>query len=388
MFKQVLEITIMNLKNLPSRLGSSSVIVVGIAGVVGVLIAILSMAVGFSATLDRGGEEDRGIVLRGGSAQGELTSNIDTQRMFYVSTLEGIELSSAEVYMVADIPKRTNLSPSNVVIRGVEQAAFAVRPEINIIQGRNFETGRNELIAGRNAVQQFLGIDLGAVVNLRNSNWTIVGVFAADGSAYESELWADMPTTQSAFQRQGAVSSMRVKVSDPAQIAAVQAVFDSNPAADLEITSEAEFFSSQSEQLSTLITSFGYAVATIMAIGAVFAALNTMYSAVTTRTVEIATLRALGFGATPVVISVMIEAIVLSVLGGVLGAVIAYLGFNGYTVSTLNQGSFSQVAFDFAVTPELIRSGIYWALVLGIIGGLFPAVRAARLPITVALRGE
>lgn len=388
MFKQVLEITIMNLKNLPSRLGSSSVIIVGIAGVVGVLIAILSMAVGFSATLDRGGEEDRGIVLRGGTAQGELTSNIDTQRMQYVSTLEGIELSSAEVYMVADIPKRTNLSPSNVVIRGVEQAAFAIRPEINIIQGRNFETGRNELIVGRSAVQQFLGIDLGAVVNLRNSNWTIVGVFAADGSAYESELWADMPTTQSAFQRQGAVSSMRVKVSDPAQIAAVQAVFDSNPAADLEITSEAEFFSSQSEQLSTLITSFGYAVATIMAIGAVFAALNTMYSAVTTRTVEIATLRALGFGATPVVISVMIEAIVLSVLGGVLGAVIAYLGFNGYTVSTLNQGSFSQVAFDFAVTPDLIRSGIYWALVLGIIGGLFPAVRAARLPITVALRGE
>ncbi|MDA1369914.1 MAG: ABC transporter permease [Proteobacteria bacterium] len=378
----------MNLKNLPSRLGSSSVIIVGIAGVVGVLIAILSMAVGFSATLDRGGEEDRGIVLRGGTAQGELTSNIDTQRMQYVSTLEGIELSSAEVYMVADIPKRTNLSPSNVVIRGVEQAAFAIRPEINIIQGRNFETGRNELIVGRSAVQQFLGIDLGAVVNLRNSNWTIVGVFAADGSAYESELWADMPTTQSAFQRQGAVSSMRVKVSDPAQIAAVQAVFDSNPAADLEITSEAEFFSSQSEQLSTLITSFGYAVATIMAIGAVFAALNTMYSAVTTRTVEIATLRALGFGATPVVISVMIEAIVLSVLGGVLGAVIAYLGFNGYTVSTLNQGSFSQVAFDFAVTPDLIRSGIYWALVLGIIGGLFPAVRAARLPITVALRGE
>ena len=388
MFKQVSEITIMNLKNLPSRLGSSSVIIVGIAGVVGVLIAILSMAVGFSATLDRGGEEDRGIVLRGGTAQGELTSNIDTQRMQYVSTLEGIELSSAEVYMVADIPKRTNLSPSNVVIRGVEQAAFAIRPEINIIQGRNFETGRNELIVGRNAVQQFLGIDLDAVVNLRNSNWTIVGVFAANGSAYESELWADMATTQSAFQRQGAVSSMRVKVSDPAQIDAVQAVFDSNPAADLQITSEAEFFSSQSEQLATLITSFGYAVATIMAIGAVFAALNTMYSAVTTRTVEIATLRALGFGATPVVISVMIEAIVLSILGGVLGAVIAYLGFNGYTVSTLNQGSFSQVAFDFAVTPDLIRSGIAWALVLGIIGGLFPAVRAARLPITVALRGE
>ncbi len=182
--------------------------------------------------------------------------------------------------------------------------------------------------------------------------------------------------------------SMRVKVSDPAEIATLQETFDANPQVDLQITSEEEFFSSQSEQLSTLISSFGYAVAAIMAIGAVFAALNTMYSAVATRTVEIATLRALGFGALPVVVSVMIEAIVLALMGGVLGAAIAYFGFNGYTASTLNQGSFSQVAFDFAVTPQLIQSGIIWALGLGVIGGLFPAVRAARLPITVALRGE
>mgnify|MGYP001181253321 FL=1 len=388
MFKQILEISVMNLRNLPSRLGSSSVIVVGIAGVVGVLIAILSMAVGFATTLDRGGEEDRGIILRGGTAQGELTSNIDTRRMLYVGTLDGVELSSAEVYMVADIPKRSNLSPANVVIRGVEQDAFAIRPEINIIEGRNFETGRNELIAGRSASREFVGIDLGAEVNLRNSDWTIVGIFGANGSAYESELWADMPTTQSAFQRQGAVNSMRVKVSDPAEIATLQETFDANPQVDLQITSEEEFFNSQSEQLSTLISSFGYAVAAIMAIGAVFAALNTMYSAVATRTVEIATLRALGFGALPVVVSVMIEAIVLALMGGVLGAAIAYFGFNGYTASTLNQGSFSQVAFDFAVTPQLIQSGIIWALGLGVIGGLFPAVRAARLPITVALRGE
>ena len=179
-----------------------------------------------------------------------------------------------------------------------------------------------------------------------------------------------------------------MKVSDPAEIATLQETFDANPQVDLQITSEEEFFSSQSEQLSTLISSFGYAVAAIMAIGAVFAALNTMYSAVATRTVEIATLRALGFGALPVVVSVMIEAIVLALMGGVLGAAIAYFGFNGYTASTLNQGSFSQVAFDFAVTPQLIQSGIIWALGLGVIGGLFPAVRAARLPITVALRGE
>lgn len=388
MINQIWSITVMNLKNLPSRLGSTSVIVVGIGGVVAVLVAILAMAEGFSATLERAGEPDRAIVLRGGTAQGELSSNIETRRMQYVTALEGIELSSAEVYMVADIPKRANLSPANVVIRGVEQNAFLIRPEIQIIDGRNFEPGRNELIAGRNASQQFVGIDLGATVSLRNSDWTIVGIFEADGSAYESEMWADMATSQSAFQRQGAVSSIRVKLSDPAQIDTVQAQFDSSPDVDLSITSEEEFFANQSAQLSSLITTFGYAVAVIMAVGAVFAALNTMYSAVTTRTVEIATLRALGFGAVPIVVSVMIEAIFLAIIGGVLGALIAYLGFNGYTVSTLNQGSFSQVAFDFAVTPELITAGIQWALVLGIVGGLFPAVRAARLPITVGLRGE
>lgn len=387
MFRQILAITLLNLKNLPSRLGSSLVVVVGIAGVVGVLIAILAMAVGFSATLQRGGALDRAIVLRGGSL-GELSSTIDTRSMQYIRTLEGIELSSGEVYTVADIPKRSNLSVSNLVIRGVEQDAFAIRPEINIIEGRNFETGRREVIAGRSARLEFLGIDLGATVELRQSEWTIVGIFEADGSAYESELWADMPTIQSAFRREGAVSSMRIKVSDPARIESLQEEFAANPAVDLTILSEEEYFRSQSEGLATIINSFGYAVAVIMAIGAVFAALNTMYAAVSIRTVEIATLRALGFGATPVVVSVMIESMVLAIIGGVLGATIAYFGFNGYTVSTLNQAAFSQVAFDFAVTPELIRNGIFWALGLGTIGGLFPAVHAARLPITVALRGE
>lgn len=388
MFKQIFEITMMNLQNLPSRLGSSLVIVVGIAGVVGVLVAILAMAAGFTATLDRGGAPDRAIILRGGTSTGELTSNIDTRRMLYVSTLEGIELFSGEVYMVADIPKRSTGSPSNLVIRGVEQDAFLLRPEIHIVEGRNFEPGRNELIAGRKASATFVDIDLGATVDLRRSDWVVVGIFEAEGSAYESELWVDTPTAQSAFRRQGAINSIRIKVSDQARIDSLAVEFAENPQLDLSITSEEEFFSSQSAGLTTVINTFGYGVATIMAIGAVFAALNTMYAAVISRTVEIATLRALGFGATPVVISVMIEAIVLATLGGILGAAIAYVGFNGYTVSTLNQAAFSQVAFDFAVTPQLIRNGIAWALGLGFIGGLFPAIHAASLPITLALRGE
>ncbi len=388
MFKQIFEITVLNLRNLPSRLGSSSVIVVGIAGVVGVLVAILAMAVGFAATLERGGADDRAIILRAGQSTGELSSIIDTRRMMYLRTVEGIALSSGELYTVADIPKRATGDPSNLVIRGVEPDAFAIRPEIEIVAGRNFVPGRNEAIAGRGASDQFAGIDLDAAVEFRATDWDIVGIFEAEGSVYESEVWVDMPTAQSAFRRQGAISSMRVQLNSPADIELVRANFEANPQVDLDITSEEAYYANQAQQLTTLITSFGYSVAVIMAIGAVFAALNTMYAAVSNRTVEIATLRALGFGATPVVVSVMIESIVLATLGGLLGAAIAYFGFNGYTVSTLNQGSFSQVAFDFAVTPELISNGIIWALALGLVGGLFPAIRAARLPITVALRGE
>lgn len=388
MWTQIIQITLLNLRNLPARLGSSSVVVVGIGGVVAVLVAILAMADGFSTTLDRAGSPDRAIILRGGSSTAELSSTIDLRRSQYVSTLDGIQLSSGELFTVADIPKRATLLPSNVVIRGAEQAAFEIRPEVRIIEGRNFTPGRNELIAGRAASAQFLGIDLGASVELRQSEWEVVGIFAADGSAYESELWTDLATAQSAFRRFSTLSSMRVLLEQPGEVESIQAEFDNNPAVDLSITTEEEFFRGQSELLTTLITGFGYGVALIMAVGAMFAALNTMYAAVSTRTVEIATLRALGFGATPVVISVLVESVALALIGGLLGAAVAWFGFNGYTVSTLNQGSFSQVAFDFAVSPDILVTGIVWALSLGLIGGLFPALRAARLPIVRALRGD
>ncbi len=387
MFGQILEITVMNLRNLPTRLGSSSVIVVGIAGVVGVLIAILAMAAGFEATLDRSANPNRVIILRGGSSD-EMSSGLGVNDVRILSTLEGIVATSGELYTVADIPKRSSGLDANLVVRGVSEGAFDVRPEVSIIEGRNFTTGTSEIIAGRGAAAEFAGVEVGGKIPIRQSEWTIVGIFEADGSAYESEIWTDLAVAQSAFRRGGTMSSARAIVADPAMVSSLAELVDEDPRLDLKLQSEAEFFSSQSESLTTLIETFGYAVAYIMAVGAVFAALNTMYSAVVTRTVEIATLRALGFGGAPVVISVMIEAIVLALIGGALGAGIAYLGFNGFTVSTLNNVSFSQVAFDFAVTPELIQSGIGWSLALGLIGGLFPAVRAARLPITLALRGE
>ena len=388
MWTQIFQISLLNLRSLPQRLGSSSVIVVGIGGVVAVLVAILAMAAGFSATLNRSGAPDRAIVLRGGSSTAELSSTIDNRQRQFVGTLDGVRLSSGELYTVADIPKRATLLPSNVVIRGVEQSAFEIRPEVRIIEGRNFSPGRNELIAGRAASEQFVGIDLGATVELRQSVWEVVGIFEADGSAYESELWTDLAIAQSAFRRFSLISSMRLQLEQPGVTGSLQEAFDSNPSIDLSVTSEEEFFRGQSQFLTTLITGFGYGVALIMAVGAMFAALNTMYAAVSTRTVEIATLRALGFGATPVVISVLAEAVALALIGGLLGAAVAWFGFNGYTVSTLNQGSFSQVAFDFAVSPDILVTGIVWALSLGLAGGLFPALQAARMPITRALRGD
>ena len=386
MFSQMLHITAMNLRNLPSRLGSSSVIVVGIAGVVGVFVAILAMAAGFTATLDRGAAPDRAIVLRGGSTS-ELSSGISTAASGIVESLPGVLLASPELYVVADVPKRSTGTDANLILRGVGGDAFALRDDVRIVAGRRFEPGLAELIAGRGAASEFQGIEVGSTVRLRQTDLAVVGIFEADGSAYESELWMDLPVAQSAF-RFGGVSSLRLRLDSPQRIDEIAAEVEADPRLDLSVQSEDAFFAAQSSEISGTIGFFGQAVATIMAIGAVFAALNTMYSAVVTRSVEIATLRALGFGAAPVVASVMIESLALALLGGCLGALVAYLAFDGFTASTLNSASFSQVAFDFAVTAELVRDGLIWALALGAVGGWFPALRAARRPIAAALRGE
>ena len=387
MFGQIIEITVMNLKNLPSRLGSSAVIVVGIAGVVGVMVAILAIAAGFRATLDRGGEPDRAIVLRGGS-DSELSSTISIAEMNVVASMEGVALASGELYTVADVPKRSTGLDANLIVRGVTPAAFDLHRTVQVVEGRNFETGKSELIAGRGAHLEFAGIDIGNTLAVRGTEWTVVGIFEANGSAFESELWMDLAVAQSAFRRGESVTSMRVRVDSPARIPELAERVENEPRLDLKLIGEEEYFAAQSGSLAQQIEMFGVVIAVIMAIGALFAALNTMYSAVVVRTVEIATLRALGFGSAPVVVSVMIEAITLAILGGALGAAISYLAFNGYTASTLSNVSFSQIAFDFAVTPQIILIGLVSALALGTVGGLFPAIRAAWMPITAALRGE
>ena len=386
MFKQILEITRLNLRNVPPRLGSSSVIVVGIAGVVAVLVGLLAMASGFTAALQNTSVPERAIVLRDGS-NSELSGSVSVEEFNVVSQLDGIKAASAELYVIADVPKIDTGMPANLVVRGVPQAAFEVRPEFELVAGRNFEPGRSELIAGVKAQAEFAGLEIGDKLEFRGSNWIVVGTFEAGDGAHESEVWGDFAIVQAAFRRGGQISSVRVVLEHADLAGVLQQQIQDDPRLDLGLQTEEEFYAALSASRAQLIEGFGYSVAVIMAVGAVFAALNTMYSAVSARTVEIATLRALGFGGMPVVVSVMIEALMLAVMGGVGGGLFVYLLLDGYTSSTLNNTSFSQVAYDFAVTPELLRLGVSWALLLGFVGGLFPAVRAARMPITVALRG-
>jgi putative ABC transport system permease protein len=386
MLRQIIEITLMNLRNLGSRRGASSVIVVGIAGVVAVLVGLLSMSAGFSAALKNSSHPDRAIVMRTGSTD-EMDSWLSNDEMNVITQLPGIVNASGELYVALDIPKRATHKTATVVGRGVQAAAFTVRGELHIVKGRAFTPGRNEMLVGRAAAREYVGLDIGDHVDLRDQPWIVVGEFETGGTATESEVWMDLATAQSVFRRGGAVSSLRVQL-DPNHAAELNQQIQNDPRLRAALTTESDFYAGQSQAQTALIEQFAYFIAGIMALGAVIAALNSMYAAVSARTVEIATLRALGFGNTPVVVSVMIEAIALALVGGVLGGAIVYVVFNGYAASTLNNVSHSQVAFAFVVTPKLLQLGVVWALLLGFVGGLTPALRAARLPITSALRGE
>lgn len=388
--RQTREIVLMNLRSIPQRLGASLVIVVGIAGVVGVLVAMLSMSSGLSKTLNATGRDDRVVVLRGG-ANAELSSFLDRASATLVKqdpaiarNADGLPLASGELIVITEVPRIGQRTGANVSLRGVEPNGFALRPELRIVEGRRFKPGVRELIVGRNAQRQFDGLEVGHELRFRGSRWRIVGVFES-GDAHESELWTDTETAQSAFNRVG-VSSLLVQLNNVDAFTAMKTRLTNDPQLNVDVQRERDYFGAQSQNLTSQIGYLTGIVSVIMAIGALFGALNTMYSAVSSRTVEIGTLRALGFGRIPVVASVMAEALLLSVLGGLIGAAIAYALFNGYSVSTLGSG-FTQVAFNFAVTPQLLVQGLTWALAIGFFGGLAPALRAARLPVTAALRG-
>jgi putative ABC transport system permease protein len=374
---------------LPQRWGASMVIVIGIAGVVAVLVAMLAMGEGFKATLDRTGGDDSAIILRGGS-QAETNSVITRDQVPLVSSLPGIArgpdgkpLASPELSQVVNLPSKSDGTDANVQFRGVGPAAWALRSDLKLVEGRRFTPGLRELVAGRGAQQQFNGLDIGKQLKLGNQVWTVVGIFAT-GDSHDSELWADADVLGPAYQRQ-AFQSVTVKLDGKTGFKQLKAALAADPRLKLDVQTTRDYYSKQSEQLNKLIRILGIVIGSIMAIGAVFGALNTMYAAVAGRAREIATMRALGFRGLPVVTAVMLETMLLALLGGLLGAGIAWLVFNGYTVSTLGS-NFSQVVFQFKVSPELLWTGLKWALGIGLVGGLFPALRAARLPVTEALR--
>jgi len=389
MLKQVFAITHLGLRSIPDRLGPSLVIVVGLAGVVAVFTALLAMAAGFRSTLESAGRADVALVLRGGS-QAELNSGLTREQATIIKQAPGVAagadgqpLASAEVMVIAELMKTGEQSGSNITVRGVEPAGFELRPKLRIVEGRRFKPGLKELIVGRGVTQQFQGAGLGKTLRMRGSDWTVVGVFKS-GDANESELWADAEVAQSAFNRQG-FSSVRLQLADPKGLQAVKDSLTADPRVNVDVESEQSYFSGQTKNFRQTIGALAGVVTFIMALGATFAALNTMYAAVGTRSRDIATLRAIGFGGFPVVLSIMIESLVLALVGGALGAALAYILFNNMAVSTLGS-NFTQVVFQFAVTPALVVDGLIIAVAIGMLGGFFPALRAARQPVTTALR--
>ena len=391
--RQVFEITLISLSTIPQRLGSSLVIVVGIAGVVGVLVSVMAMAEGFRYTLASTGRSDRVIMLRSGS-DAEMSSGVDRAQSVLLAALPGVAktadnrpLASAELVVMVELPRKGESSPNNIPFRGVQPAAFAIRDELRIVEGRTFARGLREVIAGRKAAQQFAGLTVGSHIAFRDSDWTVVGIFESGGDVHESEILADAEVALSAFRRTG-FQSVTAKLADgsTAGFAAFKDAVGGDPRFAINVLREPEYYAKQAKVLATLIDVMGYTVSAFMAIGATFGALNCMYSAIASRQVEIATLRAIGFGSVPVVVSVMIEALLLALLGGAIGAGLAFVYCDGASLSTLNFSTFSQVAFDFRVTSRLIVEGVLWSLVIGTAGGLLPAIRAARLPVTAALR--
>ena len=387
--RQAWSVTRVGLATIPQRLGASSVIVVGIAGVVGVLVALLAMGEGFRHTLQQTGDADTVIVLRGG-ATAELSSGVSREDAVLIEQQAGIlkdaqgkPIASPELVVVANIPKKGTGTDANVEIRGVGQQAFALRPNVRIIEGKAFTPGLRELVVGRGAVAQFVGLAPGSTLNLANQQWTVTGVFES-GDAHESEVWGDVETVSTTYRRQG-YQSVTVRLTSPEAIDTFKASLASDPRLKVDAKTTGDYYSAQSENLTTAIRVIGIVIGSIMAIGAVFGALNTMYAAVATRAREIATLRAIGFRGAPVIVSILLETMLLALAGGLLGAAIAWVIFNNYTVSTLGS-NFSQVVFSFKVSPELVWNGLKWALAIGFVGGLYPALRAARLPVTTALR--
>jgi putative ABC transport system permease protein len=390
--RQTLAVMALNIRTIPSRVGSSGVAIVGIAGVVVVFVSVLSIAAGFSGAMQGSGSRDRALVMRSG-ADGEMTSGVSGLEADIIKQAPGLArdgqsaVASAEMYVIIDLPKKSApASSANVPMRGIEPAGMPLRPEVSIVEGRMFQFGTNEVIAGRGASGQFVNLNVGDTVVSGQNTWQVVGMFEADGGVAETEIWCDVRTLQGVYRRGNTYQSVLAGLETPDSFDTFRDWLTSNPQLNVSIRRENEYYAGQSQTLTRLIQTIGFGIAGLMGIGAVFGAILTMYTAVATRSREIATLRALGFATSSVLVSVLAESLVLGAIGGLIGGAAAYLGFNGYQTSTMNFQTFSQVAFAFRVTPQLLGMGLFYALAMGLVGGLLPALRAARLPIPSALR--
>jgi putative ABC transport system permease protein len=390
--KQTLAVLSLNIRTIPARLSSSAVAIIGIAGVVVVFVSVFSIAAGFQAAMQGSGRVDRALVLRSG-ADSEMTSGLSGPDVDVIKQSPGIRrdggapLAAAELMVIIDLPKKaTPDAPANVPVRGIVPESITIRKEFSIVEGRMLQFGTNEVVVGRAANGQFVNLALGDTIVSGQNRWEVVGIFEADGGVPETEVWIDAHTLQGAYRRGNTYQSLLAQLETQDAYGGFRDWLTSNPQLNVSIRRENEYYAAQSQALTRLIRYVGWGIAGLMGIGAVFGAILTMYTAVATRAREIATLRALGFDTGSVLVSVLVESMVLGLIGGTIGGAAAYLSFNGYQTSTMNFQTFSQVAFAFRVTPQLLAMGLFYALLMGLIGGLFPAIRAARLPIPVALR--
>ena len=389
---QIGAVTLMNLRNVPERLGSTLVALLGVAGVVTVVVGVLSINEGFRAVLQGAGADDVAIVLRGGSTD-EMTSGFGLNETRVIADAPqiardgNVPIVSSELYVIFDVPLKATGTAANVPLRGVNATAAAnLRQDFEITAGRMFTPGTFEIVVGRGAAAQFAGLEVGQTVRAGTTAWAVVGHFRDRGSVAESEVWTDAPVLQGAYNRGTSYQSVRARLTSPQALQAFKDTLTADPRLNVRVFTERQYYEEQSRTMTAIVGTVGIVIAVLMGLGAIFAAVNTMYSAVSARAREIATLRALGFGAFPVVVSVLAEAVLIGFAGGAIGMTIAYFAFNGLQASTLNFTSFSQITFAFTGTPQLATQGLVYAVALGLLGGLFPSVRAARQPIVRGLR--
>jgi putative ABC transport system permease protein len=385
MLKQILSVTGMNFKSLPQRFWPSLVIVIGMACVVGVLVSMMSLTAGFVSAVTSAGDPGNAMVMSP-SVQAEPQSNLPRASFATIADAPGVArdaegkpLADPEILINIPMVRKESGLDGTMLLRAVGPSGVALRPQIKLVEGRMFRPGARELIVGRAAQGQFLGTHLGDNVVLPDGPWPIVGVFTSNGDLLEGEFFSDLDTAMTA-NKKTTYNAVLARLTNPTAYESFRRAVTTNPSLQVSVERQSAYFARTVSQQAAVVNGTAYAIGAVMAIGAIFGALNTMYAAVGARTREIATLRALGFGSTAVVISVIAEALLLALIGAGVGAAVAWLCFNG------NQKALGATVFNLSVSPGLVLTGIIWALVVGLIGGLFPSIRAARLPVATAIR--